>query len=266
MFTLMERLDLQIFFNVITVVIDTLLNALWHFSYTLVIELSCHVVNRTLTDFRDPFAQLATVTRWSPSISCSCSTFAIVSAQTEGWPEHCSSWMSLSPYMNSLTHFCTFWTHCGPQTLHNWRWMSMGVVLLALKKWISEGELHRERLSNQDWTSQQAWFCGYLKGWGSQTIRQRSWILHKAFLTAPVPWRPYFTDMLRVSREIFYCKSASHLMWASAVLWSYIELQWERVNTLEFVNKAGRFAVNMDGIGIGEVDAGADDLSCQPRL
>ena len=57
--TLMERLDFQLFFDVITVAIDALLHVLWHFLYILVTEVSYHVANRTLTDFRDPFAQLA---------------------------------------------------------------------------------------------------------------------------------------------------------------------------------------------------------------
>ena len=42
--TLMERLDFQIFFDIITVAIDALLHVLWHFSYTLVTELSSHIV------------------------------------------------------------------------------------------------------------------------------------------------------------------------------------------------------------------------------
>ena len=57
--TLMERLDFQLFFDVITIVIDALLRVLWHFLYTLVIELSRYIANHTLIDFRDPFAQLA---------------------------------------------------------------------------------------------------------------------------------------------------------------------------------------------------------------
>ena len=55
----MERLDFQLFFHVITVVIDAFLHVLWHFLYRLVLELYCHIANRTLTDFRDPFTQIA---------------------------------------------------------------------------------------------------------------------------------------------------------------------------------------------------------------
>ena len=57
--TLMERLDFQLFFYGFTNAIDALLHALWHFSYTLVIELTRHVAIHILTDFRDPFTQLA---------------------------------------------------------------------------------------------------------------------------------------------------------------------------------------------------------------
>ena len=103
-----ERLDFQIFFNVIYVAINALLHALWHFSYTVVTELSCHVANHTLTDFRHPSHILRIVTCWSSSISCSCSIFATVSAETEGRPELFSSWMSVQPYMNFLTHFLMF--------------------------------------------------------------------------------------------------------------------------------------------------------------
>ena len=42
--TLMERQGFQLFFNVITIAID----ALWHFSYTIVIELSYHVAQVVL--------------------------------------------------------------------------------------------------------------------------------------------------------------------------------------------------------------------------
>ena len=46
--TLMERVDFQLFFNVITGAIDALLHVLWHFSYTLVIKLSRHVAQVAL--------------------------------------------------------------------------------------------------------------------------------------------------------------------------------------------------------------------------
>ena len=63
-----ERLDFQLFFDVITVAIDALLHALWNFSYTLVIELSCHIVQfqgsirvvheLSHADFQAPLLQL----------------------------------------------------------------------------------------------------------------------------------------------------------------------------------------------------------------
>ena len=46
--TLMERLDFQLFFYGFTNAIDALLHALWHFSYTLVIELSRHIAQVVL--------------------------------------------------------------------------------------------------------------------------------------------------------------------------------------------------------------------------
>ena len=102
--TLMERLDFQLFFDVITVAINALLHALWHFSCTLVIELSRHIMQLQ--------GSIRTAGKLShmPSSSISCSTFAIVLAKTEGLPESCSSWTSVCPYMNSLTHFCMFVT------------------------------------------------------------------------------------------------------------------------------------------------------------
>ena len=107
--TLMERMDFQLFFNVMTIAIDTLLHALWHFLYTLVIEISCHLVQVVLLllTVRIRLHSLQTVTRRSSSISCS--TFAIVSTKTKHRPQHCLSWMSLRPYVKYLTTFACFW-------------------------------------------------------------------------------------------------------------------------------------------------------------
>ena len=131
----MESMGFQLFFNVITAEIDPLLHVLWHFSYTLVIELSHHVANRTLTDFKDPFAQLVNC----HMLILKHFLFLLHFCNCFGRPERCSSWMSAHPYINSLNHFRRFLTfiHCGPYTLHNWWWVSMGVVPLALKKWIT---------------------------------------------------------------------------------------------------------------------------------
>ena len=103
--TMMERLDFQLFFNVITITMDALLHALWHFLYTLVIELSCHVLQvqgsiRTAHElshanfqaFLAPLLQL-----FRP-------------ARTLYVMDVCMS------YINTLTHFCKFVisNHYGP--------------------------------------------------------------------------------------------------------------------------------------------------------
>ena len=66
----MERLDVQLFFYIITIAIDALLHALWHFSYTLIIEL-IHILLPYLICY---FAQVAldlvfSTRRWSGSVT-----------------------------------------------------------------------------------------------------------------------------------------------------------------------------------------------------
>ena len=90
---------------------------------------------QSYSDFRDPFAQLVNC----HMLILKHFLFLLHFCNCFGRPERCSSWMSAHPYINSLNHFRRFLTfiHCGPYTLHNWWWVSMGVVPLALKKWIT---------------------------------------------------------------------------------------------------------------------------------
>ena len=128
--------------------------------------------------------------------SISCSTFAIVSAKTEGRAECCSSWTPVCPHTWTLwPTFARFWC---PYIMAHRLGMTMnfsGSSALGIQKMDhcmqlapggrSEGELHREWLPSQDWASQQAWFCGDLKGGGGAKLHatvarsriKRSWWL-----------------------------------------------------------------------------------------
>ena len=216
---LMERLDFQLFFDVIKVVIDALLHVLWYFSYTLVTEFSNHVAQVALLLVTSGICSYNSRTVTCRFSSISCSTFAIVLAETEGRPECCLSWKTIHPYMNCLTHFRTFLMsiHCGPYTLHNWWWMSMRVVPLALKK----QSLHATRtwqekrrgapLQTAAQSRLSVTASSALRGFegGNQATCQCCGILHKALLTAPAPWSLYFMDMPRIvgiARIFFGCR------------------------------------------------------------
>ena len=142
------------------------------------------------------------VTHRSSSISCF--TFAIVTAETEGYQNAVRHGCL---YINYLTHFCMFLMsiHCVPKTLHNWWWMSMGVVPLALKKWITAcnshlvGEARSSSIQVCPFKTEHRSGLGFVGVWrGSQAPCQYCWISHKAFLMAPAPCR-HFTEMPLIS-------------------------------------------------------------------
>ena len=112
--TLIERLDYPLFFGVITVSIDALLHTLWHFSYTLVIKISCHVAQ----------VQGSVCTSRDLSHADLQAFLAPLLQLFQSKPKDDQNAVSHGPlhvYMNSLIHFWTFLSsiHCGPLTLHN---------------------------------------------------------------------------------------------------------------------------------------------------
>ena len=107
---LMERVEFQLFVDAIAVAINALSCALWHFSYTLVIEISRHV------------AQVQGSVRTAREMShADPQAFLAPRVQFFGRPERRSSWTSVRPYINSVNQFRTFLTsiQCGPWTSHN---------------------------------------------------------------------------------------------------------------------------------------------------
>ena len=149
------RLDFQLFFNVITVVINALFHALFH-----------------------PHSSRI-ATHWSSSISCFSPLYNHCGrnrspTRTLFAMDTCTSVHELSDsLLRDLTSL-----HCGPQISHNWRWMSTGSVLGTKKTnhctqfapggW-SEGALLRERLPSQNWASQRFGFVGISRGKPSYT-------------------------------------------------------------------------------------------------
>ena len=127
------------YFSTITVAVDAILHALWHFSYTLVIEPSRCIANRTLTDFTDPFTQLTNC--HMPIFKhflflfhfCSCFGRNRRSTRMLFIINFCMSVYELSDPLSHVFDVHALW----PIDLHKWLWMSMGVVPLALKKQIT---------------------------------------------------------------------------------------------------------------------------------
>ena len=65
----------------------------------------------------------------------------------------------------------------------------------------SEEELHFEQLPSQDCEHRSRLDLWGFEG-GSQATLQFYQISRKVFLMAPVPWRPYFTDMPRTTESV----------------------------------------------------------------
>jgi hypothetical protein len=126
------------------------------------------------------------------SFSIVSSTFAIISSETDGHPERCSSWTSVRPSLNSLHHL---WTCC--TLIHTERNSQLA------------GEASGRSISNgcQAKTERHRQFAGAGTGRGGTKLYASAPGSHvTAFLTTAAPWEPYFTDNLRISLKTLSLK------------------------------------------------------------
>ena len=104
----MKSLHFFLFFDIIAAAVDAFLHAVYHLLYARVIEVSRRVkILWMVVLLTSGIISQSSRTVTLRSFSISASTFAIVSSETDGRPERCSSWTSVRPSLNSLHHLRT---------------------------------------------------------------------------------------------------------------------------------------------------------------